>query len=130
MVWRLPDCPPSKTAAYNECNVSPRTHPICSACRAGLQPTDIDRFRASRSRSKWEKQDAGIWQRRFWEHHIRDDADYATHVQYCWANPVKHGLVRRAGDWPYSSFHREVRLGRADPEFVGTTVDGRFGEVA
>lgn len=98
--------------------------------RVGLQPTEIDRFRSSRSRSKRAKQDAGIWQRRFWEHHIRDDADYAARVHYCWGNPVKHGLVERAVDWPYSSLHRDVRLGRADPDFVGTTVEGRFGEVA
>ena len=54
-----------------------------------------------------------VWQRRFWEHHIRDAADYAAHVQYCWDNPVKHGLVRDARDWPYSSVHREVKAGRA-----------------
>ena len=48
-----------------------------------------------------------IWQKRFWEHHIRDEADYAAHVQYCWINPVKHGLVTAPGDWPYSSWHRD-----------------------
>lgn len=51
----------------------------------------------------------GLWQRRFWEHHIRDPADMATHVRYCWQNPVKHGLVARAEDWPYSSIHRDLR---------------------
>src|SRR5262249_23194873 len=53
----------------------------------------------------------GIWQRRFWEHLIRDDADYARHVEYCYINPVKHGLVRCVQDWPLSSFHRDVRRG-------------------
>jgi len=48
-----------------------------------------------------------IWQKRFWEHHIRDEADYAAHVQYCWINPVKHGLVAEPKEWPYSSFHRD-----------------------
>ncbi|MFT3941450.1 REP-associated tyrosine transposase [Rhodopseudomonas sp.] len=53
----------------------------------------------------------GIWQRRFWEHLIRDEADYVRHVEYCMINPVKHGLVSRVQDWPYSSFHRDVRRG-------------------
>ena len=48
-----------------------------------------------------------IWQKRFWEHHIRDDADYAAHVNYCWINPVKHGLVETSDAWPYSSYHRD-----------------------
>jgi len=53
----------------------------------------------------------GIWQRRFWEHVIRDDADYAAHIDYCHINPVKHGLVKRVSDWPYSTFHRYVGQG-------------------
>jgi putative transposase len=49
----------------------------------------------------------GIWQKRFYEHHIRDEADFNAHVRYCWINPVKHGLVERPEDWPYSSYHRD-----------------------
>jgi putative transposase len=49
----------------------------------------------------------GIWQRRYWEHMIRDERDYARHIDYCWFNPVKHGLVANVEDWPYSSFHRD-----------------------
>lgn len=51
--------------------------------------------------------EAGIWQRRFWEHHIRDAEDYQNHLAYCWHNPVKHGLVTDMKDWPYSSWHRD-----------------------
>lgn len=51
-----------------------------------------------------------LWQRRYWEHVIRDDKDYENHVNYIHYNPVKHGLVRKVRDWPYSSFHRFVRL--------------------
>ena len=65
-----------------------------------------------RSRSKVMKGDAGIWQRRFWEHHIWNDEDLNDHIRYCWFKPVKHGLVKHPADWPYSSFHRDVRLGR------------------
>ena len=52
-----------------------------------------------------------LWQRRFWEHTIRDDRDFEKHVDYIHINPVKHGLVARVRDWPYSSFHRYVRRG-------------------
>ena len=57
-------------------------------------------------RSHVLRQERGIWQRRFWEHHIRDDADLAAHVAYCHFNPVRHGLVDRAEDWPFSTVHR------------------------
>ncbi len=58
------------------------------------------------------KREAGIWQRRFWEHHIRDDEDFAAHVRYCHINPVKHGFVERPEDWPYSSVDREIAAAR------------------
>lgn len=64
-----------------------------------------------RSAVRKQRNERGIWQRRYWEHLIRDDADYARHVEYCYFNPVKHGLVRRVQDWPHSSFHRDVRHG-------------------
>ncbi len=57
------------------------------------------------------RKERGIWQRRYWEHHIRDEADMAAHVRYCWMNPVKHGLVERPEDWPYSSVHRALAEG-------------------
>ncbi|MBC7623920.1 MAG: transposase [Aeromicrobium sp.] len=65
----------------------------------------------SRSESKIAKREKGIWQRRFWEHQIRDDLDLQRHVDYIHYNPVKHGYVTRAGGWPHSSFHRYVREG-------------------
>ena len=57
------------------------------------------------------RNERGIWQRRFWEHLIRDETDYARHVEYCYINPLKHGLVTRVQDWPHSSFHRDARAG-------------------
>lgn len=81
-----------------------------------------------RSSSKVAKGEAGIWQRRFWEHHIRDERDLMTHLHYCWWNPVKHGFVERPVEWAHSSIHRDVRLGRAEPEWSGAGVDGAFGE--
>ena len=74
------------------------------------------------------KGEVGLWQPRFWEHMIRDEADYRNHVRYCWGNPVKHGYVERAADWPYSSIHRDIRLGRVDAEWAGAISDGNYGE--
>ncbi|MBB1520204.1 REP-associated tyrosine transposase [Aquipseudomonas guryensis] len=65
------------------------------------------------------KGEASIWQRRFWEHLIRDEQDFAAHVDYIHANPMKHGLVLRAADWPLSSFHRYVQRGLLPSEWCG-----------
>jgi REP-associated tyrosine transposase len=64
-----------------------------------------------RNRSRMTKGERGIWQRRYWEHLIRDERNYARHVDYVHYNPVKHGLVKCVKDWPYSNFHRYVRSG-------------------
>lgn len=79
------------------------TRSLRDAGRVGFHPTAAKRLgqpvgwnpTLRRSASKIAKGDAGIWQRRFWEHHIRDEADYWAHMRYCWANPVKHGFVER-----------------------------------
>lgn len=81
-----------------------------------------------RSDSKVAKRECGIWQRRFWEHTLRNEADYNAHIRYCWDNPVKHGLVEQAVDWPYSSIHRDIRAGRVDPEWAGNLETGTFSE--
>lgn len=57
------------------------------------------------------RNERGIWQRRFWEHHIREEDDFRAHVEYCWNNPVKHGFVAKAADWPFSSIHRDLAQG-------------------
>jgi putative transposase len=58
-----------------------------------------------------------LWQRRYWEHTIRDEDDWRRHVDYIHYNPVKHGLVTRVAAWPFSSFHRFVRLGWLNPDW-------------
>jgi putative transposase len=52
-----------------------------------------------------------IWQRRFWEHQIRNERDLQRHVDYIHYNPVKHGLVRQVEDWPWSTYHKYVKEG-------------------
>jgi putative transposase len=71
-----------------------------------------------------------LWQRRYWEHTIRDDADFARHVDYIHYNPVKHGLVKRVCDWPHSSFHLYVRRGILTLDWAGDASDKtlNFGE--
>lgn len=66
------------------------------------------------------KGESAVWQRRYWEHLIRDDADFAAHVDYVHFNPVKRGLVRWAIDWPWSSFHRYVAKGVYPPTWGET----------
>jgi putative transposase len=61
----------------------------------------------------------GIWQRRYWEHTIRNDRDYAAHMDYIHFNPVKHGLVESVGDWPLSSFRRCVTVGLYPSDWLG-----------
>jgi len=71
--------------------------------------------------SRRQNGERGIWQRRFWEHLIRDDGDLQRHVDYVHYNPVKHGLVGRPSDWPFSSLHRHVRLGAMSADWCVAT---------
>ncbi|HEU5274799.1 MAG TPA: transposase [Xanthobacteraceae bacterium] len=111
-----------------------------------LPPDDADfsvrwrwikiRFARSIPKQEWlspvrrARRERGIWQRRFWEHLIRDERDYARHVEYCYINnPLKHALVTRVCDWPHSSFHRDVRAGVFPEDWAGTVdVAGAFGQ--
>ena len=68
------------------------------------QAVPIENRRASHIR----RRERGLWQRRFWEHHIRDEEAFAACVRYCWINPVKHGWVDHPRDWPFSSWHRDA----------------------
>lgn len=63
------------------------------------------------TRSQQKRRESGFWQRRFWEHLIRDRNDLRRHLDYIHFNPVKHNLSSSAADWPYSTFHRYVKEG-------------------
>jgi putative transposase len=78
----------------------------------------------SRSGSRQKKGERGIWQRRYWEHLIRDEADHVRHVDYIHINPVKHGLVPRVADWQHSSFHRFVQAGMLPEDWAGDAAAG------
>jgi putative transposase len=80
---------------------------------------------ASVSASRHAKRERGVWQRRYYEHTVRDEADLRHCIDYVHINPIKHRLVDSVVDWPWSSFHRYLALGEytpdwgADPTFHG-----------
>jgi putative transposase len=86
----------------------------------GLFTRDVIQKGASITRDA--RGEFSLWQKRFWEHTVRNEEDYSRHVDYIHYNPVKHGLVSRVCDWPYSSFHKYVRRGWI-PEDWGGVVD-------
>ena len=113
-LWALPD---------GDADFSTRWNLIKGGFSRGLEAMP-------RSPSKVGKREKGIWQRRYWEHAIRDDADLERHVDYIHFNPVKHGHVTRAVDWPHSSFHRYVERGLLAEDSGGDMhdIEGSFGE--
>ena len=72
------------------------------------------------SESRIKRGERGIWQRRYWEHMIRDQSDFSAHMDYIHINPVKHGLVNQVKDWPYSTFHKSVEDGIYDEDWAGS----------
>ena len=74
----------------------------------------------TRSTSRSLRGERGIWQRRYWEHLVRNDEDLRHHIDYVHVNPLKHGLVERVRDWPYSTFHRMVDRGVYPPDWAGS----------
>ena len=114
-VWQLPD----DDAAYSE-----RWRRIKAAFSKEIRSDE----RVSESRRA--KGERGIWQRRFWEHTIRDDEDLQRHVDYVHFNPVKHGYARSAAEWPHSTFAEFVRRGVYPPDWAAPGIDDgmQYGE--
>jgi putative transposase len=98
-IWTLPDGDHDFSMRWSLIK-----HHVSFACGQAF-----DGGAASASRRK--HRDANVWQRRFWEHQIRDEIDLERHMDYIHFNPVKHGLVTSAAQWPYSTFHRYVKAG-------------------
>jgi putative transposase len=97
-IWTLP---------VDDADFSTRWRLIKSYFSHRCQAVDSAQVSISRAR----KQEKTVWQRRFWEHQIRDEIDYQRHVDYIHYNPVKHGLVKKPIDWEYTSFRRFVQAG-------------------
>ena len=94
-LWKMPD---------GDMDFSKRWMVIKRYFSSGLPAIKI-------SDSKTRKREKGIWQRRFWEHYIRDENDWRQHMDYIHYNPVKHGYVDSPSNWQYSSFQRAVDKG-------------------
>lgn len=92
--------------------------PGFSPARPALEiPTELPvvksgRFAGLKPGLRRNKREQAVWQRRFWDHHVRGPEDYAAAVRYCHINPVKHGYVERPEDWPYSTVHWAIRKGQ------------------
>jgi len=114
-LWSLPE---------NDADFPLRWSLIKSGFSRGLNVT------VPRSARHIVKREKGLWQRRYWEHAIRDETDLARHVDYIHFNPVKHGLVPRVHDWPHSSFHQYVARGELPQDWGGDVreIIGSFGE--
>ncbi|AFY96674.1 REP-associated tyrosine transposase [Chamaesiphon minutus] len=76
--------------------------------------------------SRKKHRESDVWQRRFYEHTIRDEVDLRKHLDYLHFNPVKHGLVKCVHDWEYSSFHRGVKRGEYDVKWGCQCGDNNF----
>lgn len=104
-IWTMPS---------GDADFSRRWRLIKSAFTRGCQ----DKFKQYNTTSRLKKKEQAVWQRRFWEHMIRDDNDLVSHIEYIHFNPVKHGLVKAPKDWEFSSFHRYVRHGLCNIDWV------------
>ena len=105
-IWTLPE---------GDANYSLRWGEIKKIFSKAYREQVADGEERNESRSK--RGEAAIWQRRFWEHTIRDEEDFHRHLDYIHYNPVKHGLVKNVADWLWSSFHRYVELGQYEKDW-------------
>jgi len=108
MLWRLPEDDPDYSGRVGAMKKR--------FTRAYLAAGGVE---AEVSASQRRQRCRGVWQKRFWEHRIRDARDFRMHLDYIHANPLKHALVSLPRDWPASSFHRYVKLGWYDLDWCG-----------
>lgn len=108
-IWTLPDDDRDYSTRWMEI----KRH-VTGACRNALHDPRL------LTNVGHNRRESTIWQQRFREHRIRDDADMEKHVDYLHFNPVKHGIVRQVCDWPHSTFHRYVREGMYSNDWAGS----------
>jgi putative transposase len=106
-IWTLPEGDSDYSARWSQIK-----HRVSFNCRDAYDDSLLGRSGKARG-------EAAIWQRRFWEHRIRDEADMERHVDYIHFNPVRHGHAAHAAAWPYSTFSRYVREGVYPPDWGG-----------
>lgn len=114
-IWKLPE---------NDSNFSVRWNGIKGLFSKKYKKTDSYSHDSDRIRKN--KQEASVWQRRFWEHLIRDDDDLQRHIDYIHYNPVKHGYVAKATDWEYSTIHRYIHDGIVEPDWGNSPLHDKY----
>ena len=116
-IWTLPE---------TDADFSMRWMLVKQAFTRRLQAGGLLEPTAAESRPRGRR---SLWHNRFWEHQITDEDDFRRHVDYIHFNPVKHGWVLRAREWPYSSLHRYVRAGQLPADWgIDAAIQGEFGE--
>ena len=117
-IWRLPDADSDFSLRW--ALIKQRVTRICLERLENTNSTE----------SRMKRREGSIWQRRFWEHTIRDERDLRHHIDYIHYNPVKHGYAAKPADWPYSTFLRFVRSGVYPKDWASTDEGGisNFGE--
>ena len=105
-IWTLPE---------DDSNFSVRWNDIKGVFSKRYKKTD--EYRHEKNEVRARRQEATIWQRRFWDHVIRDEEDFQNHINYIHYNPVKHGYVTKPSDWKYSTIHRYIREGLVEPDW-------------
>jgi len=100
-VWRLPK---------DDCDYATRWKVIKARFSHGLARHVREAEPTARSISNVRRREAGIWQRRYWEHHCRGAQDLADCIEFCHASPVIEGLVKTPEAWPHSSLHHQKKL--------------------
>jgi len=124
-IWQLPLTGDDYSSRWKFIKASFTKEYIRRVGGAPAKPTRTGRVSGAAAEptlSMQKKGEKGIWQRRFWEHTIRDERDYRLHCDYIHYNPVKHGFVKAPRDWPHSSFHEFVEKGLY-PESWGGPVE-------
>ena len=114
-IWKLPD---------NDSDYSARWQRIKSTFSMNIDPAVLPRAKSSDSRIS--KREVAVWQRRFWEHAIRDQTDLNRHIDYIHFNPVKHRCVLKAAEWPWSTFHCYLSHGVYDPDWGDISEQDRY----
>ena len=102
-IWTLPD--------------GDSNYPMCWSLIKSHFTRNWDRKLGVTNPSRKNKGEQSVWQRRYWEHNIRNEDDFIQHVEYIHYNPVKHGLIDAPIDWKYSSFHTFIRRGDYSPDW-------------
>jgi len=120
-VWTLPEGDSQYSARWGAI----KARFVMDLRRAGFSPpiglpvVQSGRYAGLKPALRKSKRESGLWQRRFWERHVRNAEEFAACVRYCHDNPVKHGFVADPKDWPWSSMHHERRFHPADVWRVG-----------